>query len=170
MKVLQESGREIRFRVNPRTINETLFVKKRVDEQQEKTRLLISEAIQELHRNPEEYGCDFEIMIPKKNWNVKSVGDLKTLATKLGDHMANYIEWGLALAQKITNGETWESLCNMPDIADWYRIIVWRNGHARIIGGASCLETWTSEAYVREDNYYLRLNIQNTVPLVVCYD
>jgi len=124
------------FEVNPQTIDEKLFQESRSDEKQEMVRLLILEAFAELRINPERYGRAYETMLPKKTWGSKQVEDLQKMASKLGDHMANWTELAFEWAQRISNGETWESVCE-ENTADWYRLVVWKNGDSyKLIGGS----------------------------------
>ena len=124
------------FEVNPLGIDQTLFKTKKKDVRQEGTRELILEAFAELKRNPEKYGKKFKTMMPYKTWLSKTVGELKELASNLGNHNADWVEQALEWAQRITNGESWEAICNEADTADWYRLVVWKNGYSRFVGGS----------------------------------
>ena len=92
------------FDVNPLSINQKLFQKKRRNGRQEKTRQLILEAFTELKSNPQKYGRRFETMFPKKTWSIMSVAELEVMASNLGAHNANWVEQALEWAQRIYNG------------------------------------------------------------------
>ena len=154
------------FKVNPKAIDQTLFEKERKDEKQENTRQLILEAFAEVKENPDQYGKPFETMFPEKDWGWQYPQDLREMAEKLGDHLANKVEQSLEWAQRIANGESWEAVCNNPDTANWYRVVNW-DGHYELVGG------WEHSApasrairYVNHDPAYF---IRCTVPLVVRY-
>ena len=158
------------FEVKPQDIDQKLFKKKRKDYRQEDTRQLILEAFAEMKKNPEKYGKNFKTMMPKKTWSSKTVAQLKEMASNLGDHNANWVEQALEWAQRIANGESWKDICNNKDTAYWYRLVVWKNGYARMFGGAvTCLDR-NSASYV----YFYDCNdvalMCDTVPLVVCYE
>lgn len=125
------------FRVIPRKIEQEKFKKSLEDPRQEKTRLIIEEAFGELKNNPSKYAKPFKILIPKKDWKVKTVGEMKELANNMGGHITDWVEQALEWSQRINNGESWEDVCNNPDTLQWYRIIIWKNGYARLVGGAS---------------------------------
>ena len=122
------------FEVNPQAINQGLFQKKRKDERQEETRKLILEAFAEVNSSPEKYGRKFKTMMPNTTWISKTVGELKELACELGDHNADWVEQALEWAQRICNGESWETVCNNVDTAlvqiscmeEWLCTACWR--------------------------------------------
>ena len=124
------------FEVNIQTINQELFKDKRADRDQEKTRQLILEAFEEVKKDPEKYGRKFRTMMPKKTWNVLTVDGLKLLARTFDGNMADWVEQSLEWAQRIDNGESWENVCNEPDTANWYRLIIWKDGHTKKVGGS----------------------------------
>ena len=124
------------FEVNPQAITQNLFQKKRKNERQEKTRNLILEAFAEMQSSPEKYRRKFKTMMPMKTWTSKTVEGLNLLACELGDHNADWVEQALEWAQRICNGESWEAVCNNADTANWYRLVVWKNGYARPVGGS----------------------------------
>lgn len=169
-KVAQEPTKDKWFEVNPQTIDQSLFQKKRKDERQEKTRRLILEAFAEVKSSPEKYGKKFKTMMPKKSWQCKTVEEFKQLACKLGDHNADWVEQALEWAQRISNGESWEVICNNADTANWYRMIIWKNGYARLVGGSSNDDNSCPASDVGGDDYYSADRIYFTVPLVVLYE
>ena len=158
------------FEVNPQAINQRLFQKKRKDKEQEKTRKLIQKAFAEVKYNPEKYGRKFKTMMPKKTWESKTVEELKQLACKLGDHNADWVEQALEWAQRINNGASWEAVCNNPDTTNWYRLVEWEDGLARIVGGSLDYQDGSPASYVYERDYYSGDRIIRTVPLVVSYE
>ena len=157
------------FQVNPCAINQELFQKKREDESQEETRQHILAAFAEARNNPEKYGKPFKTLRPQKTWHSTTVWELKRLAKKLGDHNANWVEQALEWAQRIQNGETWETICNEPDTANWHRLVVWKTGYAHAVGGACWCYNTSPAAYVSGLGYGLGGEFYDTVPLVVSY-
>lgn len=158
------------FEVNPQAIDQSLFQKKREDESQEKTRKLIVEAFAEVKSSPEKYDKKFKTVMPKKTWTSETVEDLKQVACKLGDHNADWVEQALEWAQRIFNGESWEVVCNNDDTANWYRLVVWKNGYARLVGGSLYGDCSSPASYVSSTDYDSDFSIELTVPLVVLYE
>lgn len=158
------------FEVNPQAIDQSLFQKKRKDERQEKTRKLILEAFAEVKSSPEKYGKKFKTMMPKKTWTSKTVAELKQLACELGDHNADWVEQALEWAQRIFNGESWEAVCNNADTANWYRLVVWKNGYARLVGGSRFSDLDDPASYVCSNDCNSNYRVNYTVPLVVLYE
>lgn len=169
-KVAQVPTEDQWFEVNPQTINQSLFKKKRKDERQERTRKLILEAFAEVKSSPEKYGRKFKTMMPKKTWTSKTVAELKQLACEFGNHNADWVEQALEWAQRICNGESWKAVCNNADTANWYRLIVWKNGYARLVGGSRNFNLDNPASDVDYDDYYSNDRINYTVPLVVLYE
>lgn len=169
-KVAQVPTEDQWFEVNPQTINQSLFKKNRKDERQERTRKLILEAFAEVKSSPEKYGRKFKTMMPKKTWTSKTVAELKQLACEFGNHNADWVEQALEWAQRICNGESWEAVCNNADTANWYRLVVWKNGYARLVGGLRNCDYGNpaSDVDVYDCNSFDR--IFSTVPLVVLYE
>lgn len=139
-KTPQKSTEDECFTVKPMAIDQKLFLKKKKDDKQELTRYFILDAFTEMNNNPKKYGQNFKTTVPKKTWDFKTVTQLKEMATKLGDHNADWVEMALEWAQRIANGESWESICNDDDTANWCRLVVWTNGYARVVGGSSDCE------------------------------
>ena len=160
------------FEVNPLTIDRNLFSEKREDSRQEETRKLILKALAEVDAKPERYARKFKTLIPAKTWDSKPVKKFRELACKLGDHMADWVEQALEWAQRIANGETWGTVCNDPDTANFYRLVVWKNGYAWLVGGSRKSNNNYPASDV--DNYgrscYSVNKLDNTVPLVVLYE
>lgn len=157
------------FVVNPNSINQKLFQKKRKDSSQERTRKIILEAFIEVKDNPEKYAKTFKTMMPEVTWLVKTVRELNELARNVGDHIADWVEQALEWAQRIDNGEAWEAICNDPDTAKWYRLVIWKNGYPRIIGGASELHSNRPASDVYCGVYDPYEILSDTVPSVVLY-
>lgn len=156
------------FDVNPVAINQKLFIRKRADESQEATRQIILEALLEVKENPK-YARKFSTLMPEKIDGVKTVKELKEIASTLGDHMADWVEQALEWAQRIQNGESWEEVCNKPDTANWYRLIVWKNKYARTIGGAQKIRSSSPASNIGTRGFSLSKGLINIVPLVVLY-
>lgn len=170
VKVAQKPTEDEWFEIKPQAIDKKIFKKKRKDNRQEATRQLIIEAFAEVNGNPEKYGKNFKTMMPKKTWSSETVAHLKEMASKLGDHNADWVEQALEWAQRIANGESWESICNIADTANWYRLVVWKNGYARLVGGSVyskyCLPASDVDVY----GYLINSSLNDTVPLVVLYE
>ena len=169
-KVAQVPTEDQWFEVNPQTINQSLFKKKRKDERQERTRKLILEAFAEVKSSPEKYGRKFKTMMPKKTWTSKTVAELKQLACEFGNHNADWVEQALEWAQRICNGESWEAVCNNADTANWYRLVVWKNGYAQLVGGSRDVNCSCPASDVYDDDFNSNCRINDTVPLVVLYE
>ena len=159
------------YEVNPMDIiaNEDIFKEKRDNSLQETTRKIIIEAIGEAKRNPK-YKRKFETIIPKKIETVKTVKELEVLACNIGEHMADWVEQALEWAQKIIDDKTWEKVCNNPDTNKCYRLVKWKNGQPRIVGGS----TLDNEFRLSPSNVDMSdLNYNNiiidAVPLVIVY-
>ena len=155
--------------VNPTAINRQLFQEGRNDTKQEMTRQLILEAFVEVDANPEKYGRSFKTLMPKKTWSSKDTEELKNLAQKMGDHMADRVEQALEWAQRIDNGESWNTVCNDKDTANWYRAIFWLNHCAMLVGGSVSCGDDNPPSYVNMHNYNGYINFFFAVPLVVLY-
>lgn len=169
-KVVQKPTEDSWFEVNPQAIDQKLFENERENKREERTRKLIIEAFFEMKSNPEKYGRNFKTMFPKKTWNYKTIGELKELACKLGSHNADWVEQALEWAQRIANGESWKTICNSVDTANWYRLVVSEKGYFWLVGG-SFQTDWRLSATDVALNYdfYDSDRIKNTVPLVVTY-
>ncbi len=151
------------FEVNLATIDKALFAEKRTDERQEATRKLILKAFARAESNPAKYAKHFKTVLPEKLWTEKTIAQLKQVAIAIGDHVADWVEQALEWAQKISNGETWEAICNEPDCSKWHRIIIGKNGQAYIGGGV--LKGAVIDFY---SGFYMdNAELINAVPLVV---
>lgn len=158
------------FEVNPQAIDQKLFEKERTDKSQEKTRQFILEAFIEMKCNPEKYGRKFMTIIPKRDWETTEVAQLVKIICKYGDHNADWVEQALEWAQRIANGESWEAICNEPDTANYYRIVLGKNGYSGMfVGGCGKVSDYRPASNILgkacTGYYWLRL----TVPLIVRY-
>lgn len=185
MKVMQVSGRNIAkktnsevaqkptegkwFEVNPASINQKLFKKQRIDKMQELTRQIILEAFAEVKNNPEKYAGPFETKISEKMWKSVTFKELEEYANNLGWHIADWVEQALEWAQRISNRESWTAVCNDPDTASWCRIVLWKNGYARIVGGSCKLNNTISASDVCNYDFNTDYILNNVVPLLVRY-
>lgn len=157
------------FKVTPSEIDEQLFAEKRKYKKQEMVRLLILDAFEEIKKVPEIYGGPFETLIPEKTWDSKTGEELEIIASGFGNGIACWVEQALEWAQRIANGETWNALCNRPDISNWYRLILWKDGKLRMIGGSKVDRNKEPSAYVVNCKF-VKSNVFNlTVPLIVRY-
>ena len=151
------------FDVIPKTINRKLFKKKRKGKQ-EQTRRLIVEAFEEVDRNPDKYGKSFKAIIPEKTWTVINLDQAQKIAAQFKGHVADWVEQALVWAQRISNGESWEAICNKPDKAKYYRIVIWKNDHIRMAGGSD--KHNYSAADVCDYDFDLDEDFSNVVPLI----
>lgn len=169
VNVVQVPTEDKWFEVNPRDIDQSLFKKKRNDKKQEKTRKLIKQAFAKVKSNPEKYGKNFKTLMPRKTWSSETFLQLNLLTCKLGDHNADWVEQALEWAQRIYNGESWETVCNNPDTAHWFRLIVWKNGDIRCVGGSTAFYHFPAPSDVGLRSYSFYEPFSNAVPLVVLY-
>ena len=158
------------FEVNPKTIKRSLFEEERLNSFQERTRRRILESLDEVNKNPDKYGRKFKTSMLKKTWDSKKAKELEEMACELGDHIVDEVEENLELAQRITNGETWEQICNLPDTANWHRLIKSKNDCFRRIGGAKLYNRDASPAVVSSRDFYDDDIFEDTVPLVAAYE
>ena len=155
------------FTVIPLEIDRSCFEKLKRNPQQETARQLILEAFAEVDKHPEKYAVPFYTLIPKMNWNgYKTVEELKEYANDLGGEMANWVEQALEWAQRISNGEDWENICNDADTSKYYRIIVWKNNCFRYVGGSRYDECEAPASDIFSHDYNSNHNCSRTVPLV----
>ena len=125
------------FEVNPLGIDRSNFETPMSDRQQEWTRQIIQEAFAKVDKHPEKYASPFYTLIPEKKWNgYKTVTELEVYANSFRGLMADWVEQALEWAQRICNGESWKAVCNNADTANWYRLVVWKNGYHRLVGGS----------------------------------
>ena len=158
-----------RFKVKVESIDQSLFQRYRHDSRQESTRRLILEAFEEIRKNPRNYPKQFEIMIPEKNWETKTVQELKQVAENMGGHIADWVEQTLYWAHEISQGKTWEIICNDEDTEKWYRLIVWKNGLARYVGGSTEMNDSNAPSDIGIFDYGEDDDFEDTVPSVVFY-
>ena len=153
------------FLVIPNAINRELFEEERFDEQQEWVRMTILDAFAEVDSNPK-YARIFETMWPKKTWNVAMDGnELTRIAKLIGDDMTDWVEQALEWAQRISNGESWESLCNTAEEAECYRMITGQDNNKCLVGASyySTLKFPTTHCRLCDP----RNRLMYTVPSVV---
>ena len=126
------------FEVNFFSINQNKFKRKRKNPVQEQLRQQILKAFVEVANNPKRYALPFKTVIPKGAWStVKKFETIKEYAKCVGDHNADWVEQSLEWAQRISNGETWQTLCNKNDTIKWHRLVYGPNGEFLLIGGST---------------------------------
>ena len=129
------------FFVYPEQIvaNKFLFSLEKENRRQEATRKIILEAIAKVEKK--EHLRPFKALIPDKTWSFrKSVKEIKRyIDTIEGQKLANWIEQVLIWAQIIVNGDPWDEwyICNLNDEAKYPRLVMWKNGEFRLVGGSS---------------------------------
>ena len=178
MKIcLKVHGREMifseeeRFDVNPCVIDQSYFKQKKDIPEQEKTRLLILEAFEEMKKSPEKYARPFQTMYTGDSLGTPCADLKEEYAKKHGDKIADWVEQALEWAQRIQNGETWDKICNFIDTAWWARLIRWKNNYYRIVGGGGIGDYRNPVTHVESvdicSNYYMASS--PVVPLIVRY-
>ena len=156
------------FEVNPLGIDRSKFEKPMSNRKQEWTRQIIQKAFAEVDKHPEKYASAFYTLMPEKKWNgYKTVAELKAYANDLDGQMADWVEQALEWAQRLFNGESWETICNNADTANWYRVILWKNGCYRLVGGSRNYNVLNPASDVFDYDYGSFNCIYDTVPLVV---
>lgn len=140
--------------------------KKRKDIKQEKTRKLIKEAFREFDAKPAQYP-EYETMVPEKTWVVDTIENIKKFSNMYGGNTANWVEQALEWAQLIANGVPWETLCNTQDFSQWYRVITWKDGEPRVVGGSVQGGNSCSATHIHAYNYTNSSTPGNVVPLIV---
>ena len=157
------------FEVNPKEIATDLFKEKREDSKQEVVRQLILQAFSEMHRYPKRYNNPFEVMRLDKNWENKNLSELLLLAKCIGNHNADWVEQCFEWAKRIQNGESWETICNEADTAKWRRIVIWKDGRARIVGGAIMINSSDSATTISPGFLYEFNMVNEATPSIVRY-
>ena len=156
------------FEVNPLGIDRSKFEKPMSNRKQEWTRQIIQKAFAEVDKHPEKYASAFYTLMPEKKWNgLKTVAELNAYANDLDGQMADWVEQALEWAQRLFNGESWETICNNADTANWYRVILWKNGCYRLVGGSRNININYPASDVGNRGYYSNDRIIGAVPLVV---
>lgn len=156
------------FEVNPLGIDRSKFEMPMSKWRQERTRQIIQEAFAEVDNDPEKYASAFYTLIPEKKWNdFKTIVELKMYANDLGGLIADWVEQALEWAQRICNGEAWEAICSNADTANWHRMILWKNGHYRLVGGSRNNNNYDPASYVCNCDCSSDDRSATTVPLVV---
>lgn len=158
------------FEIKPVKINRSLFSEKRDNEEQEKLRKLILQAFERVNNEPKKYCRTFYTYKPKKMWDKpQHVSQLRKMACKMGDHLTDWVEFALEQAQRIQNGESWEILCNIPDSLNYNRLIVWKDGTYRIVGGAVKMGDMKSPSYIFGFEYESNCVLESVVPSVTSF-
>ena len=159
------------FKVKTTAINFGIFDEERCDVKQETTRQIILQAFEEMQKNPKLYARTFYTIVPICNTSKKrKIYELEEYAHRYGDHIADWVEQALEWAQRISNGETWEDICNRPDVSNCYRMVEWKNGHYHLVGGSK-QNNDTSPATQVSPNYfkYAFCSVSYVEPLIVKY-
>lgn len=160
------------FEVKPLSIDQTLFQNKRKDEKQEEKRQIILEAFSEVKYNPEKYAKNFKTMISNIPHACGTPAVLREYAKELGYHMADWVEQAMEWAQRIANGESWETVCNKPDSVKWPRIVEWKFCKFKKIGGSywNCAGLYPASHISEQDYEICDSTYDDVVTLLVDYD
>ena len=162
------------FIVKPKSIDQRLFEGKREDARQENVRSQILKAFEEMRRHPE-MAEPFKTLYPARPWTKhkgKTLKELHNMAKLIGEDEANETQQALEWAQRISNGETWEEVCNTPDKAHSYRVIQTKYpGMYAIIGGSTDAEpkTKVEVSHVLQETFMYYEKVGCAVPLVVSH-
>lgn len=156
--------------VNQETIRRNLFKREKEIPEQEELRLLIREAFNEVRNNPNKYPTKFKVIIPRKRWPKKNINKMEKVARSFDGKIADWVELALALAQKLTNGESWAKVCNDPDTEKWYRLVMWKENCWKQIGGSKKAKDLKPSSFLHSSQYLGDERIKSTVPLIVKYD
>ena len=150
------------FLVDIDTFKMSLFIEERQDKDQEVTRRRILQAIREVESN--NFPRKFQTKVPIKKWKgVLSKAQLNTMLDKsnvlLASETAQFLEWG----QRLSNGETWEELCNIPDNNNYLRLVYLEGAKSyTIIGGTK------KHHYPKEDVFYFNFGYKMPLSTVYC--
>lgn len=155
------------YLVDPKSINRKLFSKELSDSKQEEVRQLILEAFSMTRKEPERYNKAFKNVVPEKNWiGSKDVQDLINVAYGMNGCLATWVELALEWAQRISNGESWESICNISDENPYYRLVEWKDKTIRSIGGSHNTFDMSPTAKIGEEQHSVEEHVLFAVPLV----
>ena len=165
------------FEVNPQELDRNLFRTERKDALQEETRREIIHAFNKMYDYPE-VGKPFQTLIPEKAWDSITACEAERIAEKHGGQLARWYEQAFEWAQRIQNGETWETICNEPDPAIWKRLVVWYRvssvGYTTTVGGSVKrnskygFKLTPSFVNVQEEDWtFKEKSFEDAVPLIV---
>lgn len=155
------------FEVNLMKIDRSIFRRRKKDWRQEATRKRINKALKNADMFPEKYGESFYTYIPTKKWNTeKTIYELEQYSNILGGCMCDWVEQALEWAQRISNGETWEEVCNYVDTAKFFRVIIGEDSSHIIVGGSRDLHYGGPATNVFEETYVTFKWHNSVVPLI----
>ena len=163
-------------KVIPGTINRSLFEKLRKNSNEVNTQTFILQAFEKADTNPERYGTEFDILIPKKTWGAMSVDEMRTFATQMGGHLVDRFEIGLKWAQKISNAggsdEVWRNVRDEPVAEDYNLIIDWEDDQVLSFKGHEfCFYAGPNSTFLKSRGIRYRLVCLNRhVPMVAIYN
>lgn len=150
------------FEIDVSRIDRSRFQEPRKDWSQEDRRRTILDSFDMVDKNAEKYACKFYTLIPEKNWiGGKKVSELEAYAKDLGGLMADWVEQALEWAQRISNGESWEDICKKHDAIHLHRVVLWRDGDYRRVGGFG-----STVSYVFGTNIKCFTTMNDAVPLI----
>lgn len=157
------------FRVEPFSINRNLFKTDRWEGPEEQQALLrINKSFDWLDIQPDQFGKPFEILVPKRDWENKTVEEMIKMCKNYGGHFSNGIATGFLWVQIIDNGETPENFCEEPDTLKCYRLVGWGNGI--FLTGGSCKSTLDfSATHIERIPMMECFMPDNTVPQIIRY-
>lgn len=168
--ILPEEGKL--YEVYPETIDQSIFQVKRDDPRKEEIRKLILKAFEEMKKYPERYYRPFGLFYFKKNWQYKSVDEIKALGLTLGDETATWVHQLLQWAQILQNEDAWEIMFSEPDDATDYRLVIWKDDCLIAVGGSKQHAMDISSVQVEPRIRTMAIDEaigKRLVPLVVAY-
>lgn len=166
----ERTGRPVEgkfFQVDPKTIKRELFNYPREDEKQEWVRQRIIMVLNDSQ-------CDekpFKTFYPEKTWeDAKTVEEIKQIAKEAGGQIAFLWQQILEWAQRISNGETWEEVCNKKDNSMWYRLVVTERNVAYLVGACYLFGINVSATDIIQVMKIPGNRLNYAVPLIVYYN
>lgn len=126
------------FKIEFGGIKRRFFETERKEKKEEATRQFILECLEMAEKNPELYER-FYILIPKWEWVYKSrysEDEFQNYPLRVCGKQTDWVESGLMIAYRISNGESWDSICHEKDNIDKPRVIKWKNDELILSGGA----------------------------------
>ncbi len=159
------------FLVNPAKLDFNFLDAPRRNTKEEETRILITDAMHELEKYPEKYNSPFRTLVPIcKVSTAKVINDFRRFSQNSGDGIADWVHQALEWAQRINNGESWNDICIKPDRMRCYRLIEWKNGFIRFVGGTNLGSFKCAATAVGKTDWKMKDKVFYAVPLIVKYD
>ncbi len=157
------------FLVEPRNINRNLFkTDSWIGPEEQQALRKINNSFDLLDIQPDKFGKPFEILVPKKNWENKTVKEMINMCKDYGGKFSTGIATGFLWAQIIDNGETPKNYCEGPDTLECYRLVAWENG-VFLTGGSQESSLDFSATHIEMIPMFDTFVPDNTVPQIIRY-